>query len=94
MQTNRIFNVALIDAESMGADITSESYDISEAIGYSVQAVWSAGSSPVGSFIIQGSNDGTNFTDIVASAVSGNSGSLMFNVEICRYAHACFERSS
>lgn len=85
-QPNRIFNVHLVEDESMGADVTSESLDISEAIGYSVEVSWAGGGAPVGSLVLRGSNSGEVFTDISSANVTGNSGSILINVEISRYA--------
>lgn len=85
-QPNRIFNVHLIEDESMGADVTSDALDISEAIGYSVEVSWAGGGAPVGNLILQGSNSGSVFTDIGTYSVTGNSGSILVNVEISRYA--------
>lgn len=78
-----LFNIQLVDAQSMGSSITSSSLNIQEAISYAVQAVWSAGATPVGTFDLQGSNDDSNFTSLLDSpaAVSGNTGSIIINVE-------------
>jgi len=85
-QPYHLFNDALIDAQSMSSDITSDPYNINEAISFSVQAIWSNGSSPVGDFVLQGSNDNSTFTDLTSGSVSGNSGSILINVEKPAYA--------
>jgi len=83
-----LFNIKAFDAQSMGSDATSSSLNIQQAAGYSVQAIWS-GTAPVGTFEIQGSNDNSNFTSITSSpiAISGNTGSLLVNVENAQYGY-------
>ena len=88
---NKLFDTKFIDAVSMSTDITSSSYDIGEVQGYSAQAVWTAGGAPVGNFVLRGSNNGTDFTDIGSYNVAGNTGSILVNVEFARYAYLqCF----
>lgn len=84
-----LFNEHLIDDEAMNSDITSSSLGVNEAISFSVQAIWSDGTSPVGSLDLQASNDGINFTSVLTSpsAVSGNSGQILINVEKHAYAN-------
>lgn len=79
--------ITAVDALSMGQDRTSDAIDVQECRSYCVQAVWSAGSSPVGVFYLQGSVDASTYTDITSSAVSGNSGSILFNVELPAYRY-------
>lgn len=83
-----LFNIKAFDSQSMASNATSQSLNIQQAAGYSVQAVWS-GTSPVGTFEIQGSNDNTNFTTITSSpiAISGDTGSLLVNVEFAQYGY-------
>lgn len=85
-----LFNDKVIDSQSMGADITSSSKNVQEAISYSVHCIWSAGSTPVGTLDLQGSNDDVNFTSVLESGpapISGNSGSLLINVEKHSYGY-------
>lgn len=78
-----LFNTQLVNAQSMGATITSSSISVQEAISYAVQAVWSAGSTPIGTFDLQASNDDINFTSLLdqGAEVTGNTGSIIINVE-------------
>ncbi len=76
-----------ISAQTMGADITSTAVDVKESRSYAVQAVWSAGTSPVGVLYLQGSLDNVTYTDITSSAVSGNTGSILINVELPAYQY-------
>lgn len=92
-------SVALITAGNMGANITSSGINLISIYAFSIQAVWSGGSAPVGVFKLQGSNDPgdngsgqgvsqpTNWTDITSSpqAISGTPGSALFDVTECAY---------
>lgn len=91
-----LFNSDTITAASMGADVTGTALDVAEATQVAVQSVWSAGSSPVGAMIVEVSNDGTNFTSIDSQAVSGNTGSLIYNSNVVgyRYIRAFYDRTS
>lgn len=66
----------------MGTDVFSLSGNITNVPGYSIQAVWTNGSSPVGVMSLQASNDDSNWSDIPNSSlpVSGNSDNNIFNV--------------
>ena len=69
------------------ASISSSALDIREAHHVAVQAVWT-GSSPVGTLSVQGSIDGSTYTEVQsASAVSGNSGSLLINLSNVAYSN-------
>lgn len=86
----------IIDAAAMNADVTSTVKNINNVLRYSIQVYWAAGATPVGNLILQGSNDmrliadpassSAIFTDITTSAVSGNTGSVIFNVENPAYS--------
>lgn len=82
------FNTQLIAAGDMNGDITGTGYEVNEARTVSIQAVWS-GSSPIGTLHIQASCDGTNYTDVSggSQAVSGNTGTLLFNLQDIGYAY-------
>lgn len=85
-ETVHLFNIKVFDAQSMGSTVTSESLNIQQAKGYAVQASWT-GTSPVGTFEVQGSNDNVIFTSVTSSpiAISGNSGDFLLNVENAQY---------
>lgn len=83
-----LFNIKVFDNLPMTTNAVSESLNIQQAAGYSVQAVWN-GTSPVGTFEIQGSNDNSNFTTVTSSpiAISGNDGTILVNVEFAQYGY-------
>lgn len=91
-----LFNELISTDASMGADVTSTVKDISECTCVAVQGVWSAGSSPVGNMILQASLDDVTYSDISTLAVSGNSGSNLFNVDNpgYRYLRLFYDRTS
>ena len=78
---------------SMAADVASTPVIIvnypkaTAMINYSIQAVWSAGATPVGSLKLQATNDGTNWVDIACSSteVTGNTGSVMYAIAAHSY---------
>lgn len=91
-----LFNQQLVTDEDMNSDITSSSVDISEARSICAQIYWS-GTSPIGNFYIQGSNDDNNWANASsASAVSGNSGSLLINLDApaFRFARIYYDNTS
>lgn len=69
-------------SNNMGFDFFSLPGNITNVSGYSIQAIWSNGSSPVGTMSLQASNDGNNWSDISDSSlpVSGNSDNNLFNI--------------
>lgn len=83
---------------SMGADITSNYADVGWFAWLAIQIVWSAGSSPLGTVYVQGSNDGTNFENItgLSFSLSGDSGSHMFEDPDAgyRYVRVFYDRTS
>ena len=87
MQPNHILNSQIFSATSMGADATSTAVNINEVVTMAIQAVWSDGSTPVGVLILQVSNDGDTYTDADSQNVSGNSGSIIWNVERPGYGY-------
>jgi len=90
---------ALLTAGDLSASFNTDAVNLISIYAYSIQVTWGSGSSPVGTFKLQGSNDPgdngsgqgvsapTNFTDISSSsqAISGNSGSIMYDVTECSY---------
>jgi hypothetical protein len=83
------FNNTLITAGSLSGDITSSSQVLNSVHHFAVQFIWTGASTPVGSVILQGSNDNITFTDISDSllSVSGNSGSCLINYDLPSFGH-------
>lgn len=85
-----LFNVPLIlpVAGNMATTIESPSINIDECTFYSVQVDWTAGSTPIGTCQLEGSNDNITFTVITDSIlpVTGNSGSNLINTELQAYS--------
>ena len=77
------FNNHVLNAASMATSLDSGCIDISNVLGYAVQAIWSG--SPVGNIIIQGSLDGANFKVVSTTAAGGVSGSLLVNNDGIHY---------
>ena len=71
-------NQKVIDVGDMSGNLFSTIVDLGEIVHYSVQEIYSG--SPVGSILIQASNDGASFSTIDTNAIS-TSGSKMFNSE-------------
>ena len=81
-------NETIINAQSMGSDVTSSSENTNNIRSFSIHVFWSGGGTPIGSLILQASNDGTNFVDVETNSVTGNSGGIMYNVENPSYSYA------
>lgn len=81
------FNDFLIQGQSMISTFSTPSKDISEIKGAAVQAVWSAGSTPVGATTLEGSLDDINYVTISGSSlsVSGNTGNNLYNIDSPNY---------
>lgn len=84
-----LYQNTIISAQSMGGTVTSDSTNINTAISVCIQAIWSAGSTPVGTMVLQASNDNSTWTEVTGSslAVSGATGSNMWNVEKPAYGY-------
>lgn len=74
-----LFNVTAISAVSMGADITSTSYNIDSATAVAVQWVYSGAGAETGDLIIQGSNDNSTFSTIDTTSITTD-GNKMVNL--------------
>ena len=97
MEPILVCNTNIISAVSMGADITSSAYNISDISNYAVQFTWSAGSTPVGTINVLISNDGVNFDLLAAAvAVSGNTGTKVIKDFMAGYVYikAIYTRTS
>ena len=92
--------IELLKNADMGAtSITSNGVNLISIYMYSIQVHWDTGSSPAGTWKLQGSNDAgdngsgqgvsqpTNWTDITDSpqAISGGPGSLLYDVTAASY---------
>lgn len=99
----------LASAVSMGATVNSSVADLRDIDNASVQFIWYSGSTPVGAVNIQGSNQVVSSATSVASwtdlstsiyagsaAVSGNTGSVLFNLANTgyRWIRAVYTRTS
>lgn len=84
VKNNQDMNKSLAN---LSASFNSDKGNVTNARGYSIQAVWTGGGSPVGTMSLQASTDGTNWSDISTStlSVSGNSGNNIFNVKDVYY---------
>lgn len=92
----RVFNEAIITAGDMSGSLNSSTVHLDSIYAFSVQAVWT-GTSPVGTLKLQASDDFllnpgdavTNWIDIAgaSAAVSGNTGSQMFNYNGAGFQH-------
>lgn len=76
----KLLSVPLFSLADMSKNETSIVLDISEAGCYCLQADWT-GSSPVGNLVIMASTNNIQFDPISTNAISGNTGSLIINVE-------------
>ena len=97
MNTNK-FTIPSSGTTSLGASFDSASFLVERMSGFALQAIWSDGSSPVGTLKLQASNDDSNWEDITGAtfSVSGNSGHSMINVAevFYTYVRAVYTRSS
>jgi hypothetical protein len=77
-----ILNNTLIEDEAMDGDFTTDAQEVEECTMFSVQMTWTDGSTPVGTFSIECSNDGTNYVELTDAniPVSEDEGSAMINV--------------
>lgn len=85
-QAVRNFNYAIISADGMSADVTSERINIMLNQAVSVQFTWSAGSTPIGVMSVEASIDGVAYVTLSTSALTGNSGTYIFNIEEPAYS--------
>jgi hypothetical protein len=84
---------------SMASSFTTDAINLISIYAYSIQITWASGTSPAGTFKLQGSNDPgdtgsgqavsvpTHFTDITnaSQAISGTPGSVLFDITQCSY---------
>ena len=79
-------------SNNMGSSFFSLPGNVTNVSGYSIQAVWTNGSSPIGTMSLQASNDSVNWSDIPNSSlpVAGNADNNIFNVS--KHAYYNFVR--
>ena len=87
MANSSIFaiNKAVINAVTMGADITSDVVDISEMTCFSVHNIWTG--TPAGNIIVQASNNNSNWFDIDTQAAGGAASNDLVNVNGAGYKY-------
>lgn len=73
----------LVTAGSLGANLTSDTVNISFADNVAIHAIFTG--SPVGTFAIQGSIDGVTYANIVTAAAGGSADNIMFNINQAPY---------
>lgn len=92
-------NVQILTNADMSSTVTSIGTNLISIYAYSIQAVWTGGTAPNGTFSLQGSNDPgdngsgqgvsqpTNWTNIIGSSqsISGTPGNILFDVVECSY---------
>lgn len=90
---------ASLVGQSMAGSFTTDAVNLISIYAYAIQVSWTAGSTPVGTFKLQASNDAgdngsgqgvslpVNFTDVTNSfqSISGTPGSIMYDINACAY---------
>lgn len=84
----KVINSQIFLNQAMTGDVNSDVVQITNSpttqaiFSYSIQAIWSSGSSLAGVLKIQASNDDTNYVDITGTeqGVTGASGTIMWNI--------------
>lgn len=89
MALNLFYN-NLAEDESMGANVTSASQKLESVDGFAMQFTWDSGSSPVGDFTVEVSNDDINYVTLSGSSytVGTDSGSHIVSVAHAPYQYA------
>ena len=79
MLGTRIANVVNRDIDG---SFNSDPVSILNAQGYSIQIVWAGADTPIGTFFIQESNNGTSWENVTGASVAagGGPGSAFFNM--------------
>jgi len=71
----------ITDAGSISANFTSDPWSVEDADKYCLQLVFT-GSSPTGTFALQGSVDGSSWTTVTSQAVTAN-GDILWESGLC-----------
>lgn len=75
------FSYQLVTAQSMTADFTSATQDLTTMEFGALQATWTG--TPVGTLAIQASNDNIHFNTVTGSSVAvSGAGSAMWNIQV------------
>lgn len=77
-------NKKVLDAVSMASNQTSDTFELNDASGYCVHSIFTG--APVGSLIVEASNDGTNFVAEDTHAVSA-AGQRLYNKDGAYYKY-------
>lgn len=92
------FNPTVFNSYAMATsgDATSGAFEIKELVGFSVQVRWSGASATDADVLIQGSNDGINFSPVSTINIGAASGSVMYNLERAMFSHirVVFDKNS
>ena len=80
-----IINTQAINSQAMTGNITSSVIDISEVRGYAVHFIWTG--TPTGDVVVEGSNDGSNFSQISTAATGGAAGQSLSNQADANYKY-------
>lgn len=76
----RISDFTLIDTTDLIQETNSDPFPVEHLIGYSISVVFTGDSNLTGSFIVQASNDDTNWSDVATSTFTDADTHCMFNV--------------
>lgn len=92
----RNFRYKITEEESMSTDLETISINVENCQAVAVQTSWKNGASPVGVMYVEASIDGENYVAISNQNVSGNDGSLLFNIEEPSYSRVrvTYDRTS
>lgn len=87
-------NKQILNAQSMSTDITSDTVDIAELVGYCVHAIWTG--APTGRVRAEASNDNINFVEVSSEDTAGAAGQYLVNYENqhYRYVRVRYSRTS
>jgi hypothetical protein len=93
-----VFNNTIIDAESMGASITSDSQNLDTVSGFAFHAVITGSSSPVGTLTLEGSNSdiASEYTPFKTFTVNSSSDTFLVNYDNphFRFLRSVYTRTS
>ena len=76
----RISDFILLDYTNLIIETKSDSFPVEHLIGYSISISFTGDTNLTGSFVIQASNDDTNWSDVATSSFTDTDTHCMFNV--------------